>query len=559
MAEATNNDLPVECRFAFHIPGDGVHRDMHFVKKVRHLPDGTRVPEKEIVYDYQRPYWVVKQGHRTFKQKREWIEKDKCVEFNTTQTDLVRNAASSLKTPWFRGSLRDLNNSPYLFGTDISSTALIKADYKAKHDVLTPYTYCASDTETDVIHGHGRILMQNVCMHDKVYCAVDVSFLQGMLDPLPKIYKVVNEYLGEDFKKANVKLEIEIVDSEIEAVRRCVNKLHEWMPDFVATHNLLFDMEKMIAACERAGVDPADIFCDPSIPKNRRRFQFKIGPAKKVTASGRVMTYKWTDRWHTVDCPATFYWMCSGGAYRRAREGGKEETSYSLDHLLKKTIGRGKIRHPQAEHLDGLDWHKFMQSKLPLDYIAYHLFDSYGMILMDQKTMDLALSIPTFAAISDFSKMTSQPRRTVDRHHVFLLREKNAVVGTTGSEVKTEDDELTVSPKGWITALEAENILDNGLQCIEENPNLRTNIRPNSADLDVEGAYPTNDYVAGTSKRTTRKELISVEGHRDEVVRRNTINLSGGHVNANQFCEEMLNFPSTLEVLRDYLLARENS
>jgi hypothetical protein len=142
---------------------------------------------------------------------------------------------------------------------------------------------------------------------------------------------------------------------------------------------------------------------------------------------------------------------------------------------------------------------------------------------------------------------------------VFLLREKNAVVGTTGSEVKTEDDELTVSPKGWITALEAENILDNGLQCIEENPNLRTNIRPNSADLDVEGAYPTNDYVAGTSKRTTRKELISVEGHRDEVVRRNTINLSGGHVNANQFCEEMLNFPVTLEVLRDYLLARENA
>ncbi len=95
-------------------------------------------------------------------------------------------------------------------------------------------------------------------------------------------------------------------------------------------------------------------------------------------------------------------------------------------------------------------------------------------------------------------------------------------------------------------------IEDNGLQLIIENPSLRTNIRIGVADLDVTGAYPHNELVFNVSKETTSKELVSVEGFDDAVVRMQTINFSAGHVNAAEFCQTLFGLPTMPELLKAF-------
>ncbi len=95
-------------------------------------------------------------------------------------------------------------------------------------------------------------------------------------------------------------------------------------------------------------------------------------------------------------------------------------------------------------------------------------------------------------------------------------------------------------------------IEDNGLQLIIENPSLRTNIRIGVADLDVTGAYPHNELVFNVSKETTSKELVSVEGFDDAVVRMQTINFSAGHVNAVEFCQTLFGLPALPDLLKAF-------
>jgi len=547
-----------ECRFAFHLIDKEGNDDLHYVKEAVHQTDGSRTPNVRLLLNYKRPYWIAKKAFRNYEQKRERISLDHVDRFESTQRNLLRSAATSLGTPWFRGSMRDLQNSPYLYGTDITSTALIRQGYKERWNILTPYSYATTDVETDVVRGTDEIIMQVIVMESRAVLVAQEIVYKGYANPLERLRACAEKYLARDMKENGLTVEFMIVPTEIDVVKTIVGLAHEWKPDFLGVHNLLFDMEKMIAACKRAGVEPEDIFNDPKLPRRFRHFNFKIGPAKKITSSGRVMTYKPSDRWHTVESPASFYWVCSMGGYRRAREGQKEETSYGLDHLLGLTIQRSKMKFDLAGELDGLAWHQYMQANHPFEYSMYCIFDGFGMILMERKTRDMTVSIPTFAESSDYSKMSSQPRRTMDALHLHLLKYENSVVGTTGSVVETPDDKLVVSCNGWITALPSENVVDNGLQLIAENPNMRTNIRTNGADLDVAGAYPTNEVTGNNSKETTVKEMISIEGTSDYAYRQNSLNLSGGQTNAVQFCIEMLGYPTQTQMLEQYLVRRNS-
>jgi len=93
---------------------------------------------------------------------------------------------------------------------------------------------------------------------------------------------------------------------------------------------------------------------------------------------------------------------------------------------------------------------------------------------------------------------------------------------------------------------------DNGLQIIEENPDLRTNIRIAVADLDIEGAYPNNELVMNVSKETTSKELVKVEGIDDSIVRTQTMNISGGRTNAVEFSCTMYGLPTLDQLLQEF-------
>jgi len=100
--------------------------------------------------------------------------------------------------------------------------------------------------------------------------------------------------------------------------------------------------------------------------------------------------------------------------------------------------------------------------------------------------------------------------------------------------------------------LPAHLIADNGLKIIEENSELVTTIRGHVADLDIEGSYPNNECVMNVSKETTKRELICIEGVPEELVRREGINLSAGHVNAVEICCNLFGMPNLDSLLQEF-------
>lgn len=479
-------EYPIECRFATYVRSkNDYENDVHFVKEQIHDPvTGKLKPNLRKVTNFQRNFYVTKKGMQNHTSKKEWISLNDVNEFKSTQSKLQYSAAKALGKPYFKGSMRDLQESPFLYGTDISSTAILKQNYRNKWDVITPATNAVFDTETDVINGTEQIVMATVSFKERLITVIHADFVKGYTDVINRIHVLTQKYLSEVFETRKIKAEIVIVPTEIDIVKVSMAKAHEWMPDFLSVWNLPFDIKKIIAACDRANVAIEDIMSDPSVHPDYRVFKFKEGPAKKITASGVVMSYKPAARWHSITCPASFCWIDAMCAYKAIRTGSPEEKSYSLDAILGKELKISKLKFQEADHIkDGLKWHQFMQSKYPLEYVVYNMFDCISMEMLDEKTLDLQLSLPMFSGSSDYANFNSQPKRFSDAMHHFCLL-NNKVVGSTSGEMKEEEDSETTDLAGWITMLPSHLVADNGLCIIEENENLRTNLRIHVGDLD---------------------------------------------------------------------------
>ena len=71
--------------------------------------------------------------------------------------------------------------------------------------------------------------------------------------------------------------------------------------------------------------------------------------------------------------------------------------------------------------------------------------------------------------------------------------------------------------------------------------------------LDVEGSYPNGEAALNTSKETTVREPMRIDGIREEVWRNENMGISAGHVNAYAWCQNILNFPSHEEILLKFV------
>ena len=488
MTQTINKNPQKECRFAVYIPPpEHGMPDLHLIKEQAHIPqpDGTikLTPQLQLITDFKRNFFITKKGYQNHKEKKEAEYLDRLIEYKSTQSKLVENISKALGTPWFKGELRKVSTSPFVYGSDILSTAVIKQTYLDRYpDLKTPYTVAIFDVETDVLDGTGEIIMATFSFKEVVYTAVVKNFIKTVVGAERRIEEAMNKYLGDVVTQRKLKPEIIFVDSAIDAVIATINKAHEMKPDFLAIWNIHFDIgTKVIEACEKAGVDPADIFSDPIVPKEYRFFKYKRGQTKKVTASGLETPIKPSAQWHTVFCPSSFYLIDAMCVYRQVRIGKPEERSYSLDNILNKELGIRKLKFVEADKYTGLRWHQFMQSEYKVEYIVYNRFDCISMEMLDEKIQDLALTFPLFAGCSDFSVFNSQPRRKVDDLYYYFLK-NGRVIGSTGSETSNKDDTETLGLTGWITALPATPVADNGLSIISEYPNMKTNIRPHVAD-----------------------------------------------------------------------------
>lgn len=549
-----------ECRFVTYVPPPypGA-RDLHYAKEIVHYSDGTSEPKMNEIWDWKRSIYVTKPNKRNHKSKKEWEDIANLQEYRTRQADIVQTIARALDDFKLNGSQRSKQQSPYVYGSDILSTALIKRAYAAKYPIeATKYRVGVFDVETDVVFGTKEVIMASFTSKEVVHTAVIRRYFQNHYPGHSEDYirKKVEEltvfYLGDLIKERGITPVIEFVDTPVQAIKSCFDAAHRTKPDFMTIWNMEFDVQEIIKECDKEGVDPKEIFSDPTLPPEYKYFKFIKGPNKKKTASGKETPIKPANRWHTVIAPASFYVIDSMCAYRHLRLSKQELQSYKLDAILHKELKRTKLKFDAADAYSRVKWHIFMQSNYPLEYIVYNRFDCIGVELLDEKTNDLAVSLPMFSGYSDFQNFKSQPRRIVDDLHFLVQEEEGKIIGSTGEVMTDLDDEDTTELSGLIITLDAHLVSDNGHCIIEEAPDVRSNIRTDVADLDVEGSYPNGQSVFNISKETTVKELISIDGVDHETSKLQCINLSGGQTNAMEFCQLLMGFPTHFEMLEEF-------
>lgn len=582
-----------ECRFAFHVESRGRdYPDLHLVKEVVHFDDGTTVPNVRLIENFKRPFYVSKPGCRGYTQKKECEDIENLIRYECTQSELRYKVACALGKPSSPLPVEKLAESPYLYGTDISSTSILKHLYRKQYpDVFTKYKNASFDIETWMFDDQGKPIengdpiMISICMEGIIHLVVDKKFVKGYVDVEERYMACLRKYLHKELDKYQFKVEFEVADGPIEVIRSSVNKLHELCPDLVMIWNLGFDIPRLLDTLKKYDVRPEDIFCDPRIPKALRKVKYKKGSMKKITASGQVKPKAPSEQWHSLIAPAGFQFIDQMSGYRFLRLGEQEEPEYNLDYMLNKFLGTRKLGFEEADHIaDGATWHRFMQANYPFEYMVYCNYDTIGSWEIDNITNDISMSAAALVEDSDFWRLDSQGKRFSDEYHFYLLEDEGCVIASVASKARgeqeapeflgdlTDDDEPNqdiiaamertdlaleekielkneaLSLRQWIVTLKS-HLSGLGLKLIDEDMTLRTQFRLFVYDSDAVSAYPRAMAAANVSKETTVTEIIDIIDRDEEVFRRNGINLLSGHVNAAEYCHDMFKLPTLQESL----------
>jgi hypothetical protein len=546
-----NNIKSIECKFVVHIPTRDGSDDTHLVKELITYKDGSTKPNIRLLEGFKRPFWITHINKRNHQQKKEWEDLSNLMMFECQQSDLKDSISKSLNI-YKQGSLKEILSNPYIYGADILSTSIIKKKYQLKYpDSNSPYTVAALDTETDVVTNSGETIIATLAMNDKFLIAVNKSFVKNITNPEQSIKDTIITHLNKHIINRNMTIDIYIANTEIDIFKECFKRLHEWKPDFLAIWNLNYDINKITEACKRVNLDPKHLFSDPALPKHKRFFKYLQGSAKKITASGKVIPINPASQWHTVLAPSSFYVIDSMCVYKQVRIDKPEEPSYALDSILHKELGERKLKFDKADKYVGINWHRFMQKHYKLEYTAYAAYDAIGMLELDEKTKDLSLTLPTFAGISDFRIFNSQPKRIADVMHYFCL-ERGKVISSVGRKEDIIMDEMDISLSGWIMTLANDLTVNGGIKCIDEDNDLPTLLRTHVSDSDCSAAYPSAILALNVSKATTQTEILDMPDINKQKWMLQNINLTSGHVNAVEYCMNMFNFPSPIDLLKNF-------
>lgn len=543
-----------ECKFVQHLPKSKHNdNDVHFIKEVIHYNDGSKESRFKTIKDFQRPYYVTMEHYRNHKHKKESESKDRLARYTSTESDLGSSIASKLGYKYqHKKHLRDVIDSPYVYGTDISSKALIKQSYIKKYpNANSISTLAVLDIEVDTITN--ELIILSIARQSDVYVYILDRLVENYKDYDRQLNFLYNKYIPKTEYLQNTQPHFIVCKSEIDMVKEALKMLHTWKPDFVAVWNIDYDIPFIIDVCKKYYTDPKDIFSDPDIPKEYRFFKYVEGARHKVTESGVHKPINPEEQWHVVQVPSSFYWICAMRTHRFIRVGGKAVPGgYSLNNILTKELGKEykklKFEDLDTPDIEGLDWHKYMVENRPLEYIIYNVWDVLSMLELDNKTKDICSSISVLSGCSSYDIFNSGPKKIVEALHFFYL-DRNRVLACKPREY---DGNKLLGLDDWIVMLSKDMLSDKGEKFIEEDPNLRTNIYTHVADSDAVSSYPSNTQAANVSRDTLSKEIIDIANIPKEVFKLQNINLMFGKVNAIEYCSKMLSFP-TLEEIDTYI------
>lgn len=450
--------LGIECKHAVYSTSSlNDTDDLLTVKEVVHLKDGTTIPRLRFYKNRPRPFGITKEKYRNHKDKKEVEDIDKLILCESTERELNRAIVRRLGYGNPNTSLKRLCRNPYIYGADISPATLIKHKYQETWPGLfKPNQVAVLDTETDMWNGDGRdVIISTVTFKSKAIVTILDKWIEGIPDPINTIKKALNEHLGHIVKPRGIEFDIRIMNNAGDMVKACIDKCHEWKPDFVSIWNLDFDMTVMIRELKRSGYNLADVFSDPSVPPEYRIFEYIRGQEQKLKDDGTRENLAWYDQWHRVNTPSSHYWIDSAAVYRNIRRAKGKEPSYALDAILKKNLGEdwGKLYFPTGDSTatpGSVEWHMQMQKYYKVNYVVYNVYDCLGVELLDEKVTDLNTQISILSGCSEYSIFNSNPKRNINAFYFDMLKE-GKMAGTLSDQMSDELDLLLLGKENWIT------------------------------------------------------------------------------------------------------------
>lgn len=506
------------------------------------------------IENYKRPFYITKTAHRkTHVKKKECEDLANLDEHFSTQANLAKQAGKALGMRGGYIGLRDVKASPYFYGADISTTSIIRKQYMERYPGYAPAaTVAALDLETNVFSDRGEIIYGCITMGDKALLVVTEDYIKGVEDPEAKLQTMFEEHLGKYKKERNIDLIVKVAKDDLYLVKLLMFSLHRLKPDFVSIWNMSFDVGRILDCLEHYKVDPKYIFSDPDVPERFKRFNYREDQLQKTTATGKVTSKHVADLWHVVDAPASFYIIDSMCFFKRNRVREANRNSYALDAILDEELGLEKLKFKEADHLTGLEWHKFMQSKYPIEYGIYNVFDCIALELLNEKTGDLSKSVLAMAEITDLQNIASGPKKLSNSLH-FFLKDRGRIIATTSSDMTDPDlDHNLLGMTNWISTAPSELIADTGNRYIEDMSELESRIYTDAFDVDIASGYPTTEVIMNISMETTLREVCAVQGMSVDEQRRLGVNLTGIRNNAIDLGQGYYGLPGLKDLLSEY-------
>lgn len=546
------------------------HGDLCVVKEKWLDEEGKLHKRLNMIENYPRPFWITKPRFRKFKDKREWAYFDEVDMFRSPHHNLsfaVQKALGKFN-PDPKMQIRMVNRDPYVFGTDLSPTYILKEAYSHKYGGYKAgrMEVCKLDIETNVVDGEeDEILMCSIALNGKAVTIVRRDFLfKNNVNGDEKFFEILDKDIPQVRGEWGYDVELVIVDNEIDVISETFKRLHAWQPDIVAGWNvMMFDQAVIAKRIERLGQDPALFFSDPSIPDKYKGYRFKEGRRYAVSDSGKKMNFKPIERWHEVIAPASFMWVDGMCVYYRLRKQKGQLPRYSLDYISNLHLKIGKYEIPEAEKYVGLRKHFFMQTQFPVHYTVYNLIDTIIYDQLDKKLGDLESTFFDLLGDCDYRDYQSNPSKAACNFHTYMLRERGGVIGSTSDTMFNEWDRQLPPLDGWIVALDT-TYLDShqGLKCVFENPFQETRVFTHNADSDITSSYPWGTIFMNMSRRTTKIEVSQLVGIHKRDRYTLGLNLIAGRVNAMSNARIAFNLPDfnkTLDIYDEFVSEFESN
>lgn len=462
----------------------------------------------------KRKVWITKPEYRRHRYKKESELLSKCDPFVVEDRLLLEFLKEKMELPKYKRIFqKEICNSPYIYGIDISMEALVRYKYESnmKHAV-TPITIGSLDIESSVIHDDNRTNLITVICDKKIYTAALKEFMwkkiagkkvsAGKEDMLQLIENMIEGHLAkhqkpptnDKFLKQFKEMEIiaEVFDTEMAMYEWIFKQIHEDAPDYMFIWNLGYDVPQMIKRIEANGRDPKDFFCHP-----------KVHPAKrylKYYEDRRKITHI-VEKWNWLHCTSLTQWLDAMALFGQVRRQKPKESSYKLDDIMSNLLGLGKVDFGNRSHYE-------MQSDHFLEYWVYNIFDSVLVQLGVWETQDhnSLYMLTEHSTLMDFSKQTVMLGN--DYHHVLLT--EGRVFAATGKDMTGPYDHMLSKVGGAV--LDARNVIDIGIRCVIERPNEMTSILVFCADDDYSAIYPSWKIAAGVAKENKRATMVGLVG-----------------------------------------------